>query len=51
MDINPNKVYESEIDAKGNFKETLHPANILRWIFTIASIALMAWMMSSDWKF
>jgi hypothetical protein len=36
---------ESEFDEKGNFKETLHPLNILRWLLTAAAVALLAWMM------
>ena len=42
MDL--DKVHKSELDEQGNFKETLHPANIARWIFTLICIALMAWM-------
>lgn len=42
MDL--DKVHKSELDEHGNFKETLHLANILRWVFTLISIALMIWM-------
>jgi len=40
-----NKVYPSEQDKEGNFKESFHPANVLRWIYTICAIGLLAWMM------
>lgn len=42
--MNLDKVHKSELDENGNFKETLHPANILRWIVTLIGIALMIWM-------
>lgn len=42
--MNLDKVHKSELDEQGNFKETLHPANILRWIVTLISIAVMIWL-------
>lgn len=45
MNIDPNKVHDSEVDEQGNFKETLCVANILRWLTVPAAIAAIAWMM------
>ncbi len=42
MDL--DKVHKSELDKQGNFKETLHPANIMRWIVTLIGIAVMIWL-------
>lgn len=42
MDL--DKVHKSELDENGNFKETLHSANIMRWVVTLIGIALMIWL-------